>query len=262
MSKPDRWLNSYEKDVVSQHGEDGVIEKILEVIGDVNNWCVEFGAWDGKHLSNTYNLIHNKNYSAVLIEGDEARFKDLVEANQNNKGVVPVNAFVGASAHDGLDSILAATDIPTDFDLLSIDIDGNDYHVWSAVKKYHPKAVVIEFNPTIPNPVEFVQVLDMSVNQGSSLLSMVNLGKEKNYELVAITKNNAFFVDEKYFPKFEIADNSPDALRSDYSDITYIFNGYDGTVFIRGSGRLKWHHYSLQRVQNAAGSRVVEAVSE
>lgn len=62
MARSNRWLNEFASNVTSQFGEDGIIEKILEVIGDANRWCVEFGASDGVYLSNTYNLIKNKGY--------------------------------------------------------------------------------------------------------------------------------------------------------------------------------------------------------
>jgi hypothetical protein len=110
---PNLWLNRFSKNVTSQCGEDGIIEKILDVMGDNNKWCVEFGAWDGKNLSNTFNLIQNKDYSAVLIEPDSDRFKELVATHQSNQKVFPINAFVGFEEHDSLDVHLRTTDIPT-----------------------------------------------------------------------------------------------------------------------------------------------------
>jgi hypothetical protein len=240
------WLNAYARKVTSQYGEDGIIEKVLEVIGKSDKWCVEFGSWDGRKCSNTYNLIATKGYSAVLIESSAKRFADLKENFRGNDKVICVNEFVGYDSTDGLDVILGRTEIPKDFDLLSIDIDGADYHVWEAVKDYRPKVVVIEFNPTIPRTVEFVQPRDFSVTQGSSLLSISRLGKSKGYELVAVTKNNGIFVDSKYFGLFGIEDNSLEVMWTDESFITHIFCGYDGTIFIRGYGKSPWHLFRLK----------------
>jgi hypothetical protein len=161
-----RWLLAHASNVTSQNGEDGIIAKVLETIGDSTKWCVEFGAWDGRHLSNTFNLIASRGYSAVLIEGSKERFRELERTFKDDPKVRCVNAFVGFTAADGLDAILARAGIPKDFDVLSIDIDGNDYHVWKAVATYRPRVVVIEYNPTIPSAVDFVQVADMTVNQG------------------------------------------------------------------------------------------------
>ena len=241
VAKHDRWLLEHASDVTSQNGEDGIIAKILEVIGQPRGWCVEFGAWDGRYLSNTHQLIQNRGFSAVMIEGSARRFRDLQAAFASNPKVVTVNAFVGFTAADGLDAILARTPIPEDFDVLSVDIDGNDYHVWKAVTRYRPRVVVIEYNPTIPTAVDFVQPADPSVNQGASITALVRLAEEKGYELVATTTHNCLFVRRDYFPSFGIADNSVAKLRIDESMVTWIFNGFDGTVFIRGAGKLGWH---------------------
>lgn len=239
-AKKNTWLLDYARNNTSQHGEDGIIEKVLETIGDNDKWCVEFGSWDGMHCSNTYSLIKNKDYAAVLIEGSAKRFKDLLKTFEGNDKIHCMNRFVGFEPENNLDAILGETEIPKNFDLLSIDIDGNDYHVWDAMKKYKPKVVIIEFNPTIPKTVEFIQAKDMAVSQGSSCLSLAQLAKEKGYELICCTKGNAIYVDRKYFIKFGIEDNSVDVMMTDESLITHIFCGYDGKVFIRGHSRSPW----------------------
>jgi hypothetical protein len=250
-NKPSTWLNEYARKTTSQHGEEGIIEKMLEVIGQTNKWCVEFGSWDGKSCSNTYSLIAEKGYSAVLIEGSKERFGDLQANFKDNDRVICLNKFVGFDESDNLDTILQQTEVPVDFDVLSIDVDGNDYHIWEAVRRYKPKVVVIEFNPTIPSAVEFVQPRDSAVTQGSSILSITKLAKAKDYELAAATRNNAIYVDAKYFGLFGIEDNSVAAIRADESVITHLFCGYDGTVFISGYGKSPWHgiRYKLSRMQ-------------
>lgn len=241
MSKPPTWLLDYKRDVYSQTGEDGIIEKILDVIPENDNWCVEFGAWDGLYLTNTRNLIESKEFSAVLIEADAHKFSDLQRNYAQHRNVIPINKCVGFDASDNLDQILGSTAIPQNFDLLSIDIDGNDFHVWKAVTHYRPKVVVIEFNPTIPTFIRFVQPADPSINQGASLLSLVELGKEKGYELVSVLPFNAFFVAREFYPLFGIASNAPETLRTDLDAITYLFSGYDGTIFLHGNCTLPWH---------------------
>lgn len=234
------WLSGFASNVTSQYGEDGILAKVLETIPERDNWCVEFGSWDGRNCSNTFNLIDKKGYSAVLIEADPKRFKDLLKTFDGNTRVTPLNSMVGFNSDDCLDRLLEATDIPGNFDLLSIDIDGNDYHVWEVTTAYKPKVVIIEFNPTIPPDIEFVQARDMHVTQGSSLLSIVKLAEAKGYELVATTTTNAVFVDSKLFDLFGIEDNSPETMMIDSSFITQVFCGYDGTVFVRGCGMLPW----------------------
>lgn len=60
--------------------------------------------------------------------------------------------------------------------------------IWESLEDYYPKVVVIEHNPTIPNNIIYIQEKDVSIQRGSSLRALVELGKSKGYELVATTK--------------------------------------------------------------------------
>lgn len=246
MRKVPDWLLDFRADVYSQTGEDGIIGKILELLPDRDYWCVEFGAWDGVFLSNVRNLIEQAGYSAILIEASKDKYAELVRTYAQYEKVICVNKCVGFSDEDGLDGILKGTPIPRDFDFLSIDVDGNDYHIWQAISEYRSKVVCIEFNPTIPSEVRFVQEPDPSVNQGASLLALVELGKEKGYELISVLPFNAFFVKSEYFGLFEIEDNSPAVLRKTLDYVTFLFSGYDGKIFLRGNGTLPWHRVEIR----------------
>jgi hypothetical protein len=236
------YLKKYAKNVMSQGGEDGIVEQLLTILGSspASKWCVEFGAWDGKHYSNTWNLINHHDYSAVMIEGSHTRFQDLLATYGAVPRVVCLNRIVSfVQGPDSLDSIFAETPLPKVFDLISIDIDGNDYHVWDSLKVYTPRIVVIEFNSTIPNDVVFVQDMDFKVNQGCSLLALIELGKAKGYELAYVTHLNAIFVRAEEFPKLGIADNDIDAMYMPFIE-PKMFQAFDGTLFNVGMDRLQW----------------------
>jgi len=241
VSKSPRWLLDFKANVFSQAGEDGVLAKILATLPKRDAWCVEFGAWDGEHLSNVCNLTRNAGYSGVLIECDPERFAALQQKYAGNAKLITLNRMVGYEGPDRLDAILGGTPIPKDFDLLSIDIDGNDYHVWEALTAYRPKVVCIEFNPTIPTEVDFVQPPDPRLNQGASVSALARLAQSKGYELVSVLEFNALFVRAEDFQVFEIDDNRPETLRADLSAITWLFTGFDGRVFLRGRQELPWH---------------------
>jgi hypothetical protein len=245
MNAKPEWLLDYASNTHSQAGEDGVIAKILSLFPEADRWCVEFGAWDGLFLSNVRRLIEEEGYSAILIEGDKKKFESLLNNYADNNNVATVNAFVGFHAEDGLDKILSSYSIPKNFDFLSIDVDGNDYHIWKAIKEYRPKAVCVEYNPTIPSEVYFVQTPDPGINQGCSLLALDELARSKGYELVSVLRYNAFFVDQTYFAKFEISNNQPDVMRKDLSAITWFFLGYDGSVHLAGSKQMPWHRINI-----------------
>jgi hypothetical protein len=239
------WLSNFAENVTSQHGEDGIIRKILEIIGTRHRWVVEIGAWDGKHLSNSWVLTNRQNWHGVLVEADAERCAELRANCAALPQVTVKQAYVGfdpASAN-APDRLLAETAIPVDFDVLSIDIDGNDYYVWRALTRYRPRIVIVEYNPTAANDVVFVQDPDDRLNQGCSLAALVQLGREKGYELAAVTKTNGLFVIAEEFPKLNIADNDIDAMRCD--DGPRILFGYDGTVFTAGCDYLPWTSVKL-----------------
>lgn len=248
LKKESRWLNQFASDTYSQTGEDGIIARALEVLPSRNHWCVEFGAWDGKHLSNTFNLVENKGYRVVLIEGDPAKYQSLRREYPYGEQAIFVGQFVGWTGADTLDAILAAHPIPRDFDLLSIDIDGNDYHVWKAVTNYRPRLVLIEFNPTSSNRFDYVQPPHPSLNQSNSPAALVRLGKEKGYELICVVGPNLLFVDRQYVDLFHIPDNSLEVMR-DEDEVNHLFLGFDGSLILDGPSTLRWHNLELKLKQ-------------
>lgn len=240
------WLLKYKKNIFSQFGEDGIIEKIFSVLPHPCKWCVEFGAWDGKHLSNTHYLLTQKNCSGVLIEADRNKFNTLCQTYSGNDRVICMNKMVTFDGQNILDNILSETALPKDFDLLSIDIDGNDFHIWKSVQHYKPKLVIIEFINTIPNHIEFVQEANYSVNQGCSLLALQKLAKQKGYELLVVTDFNAFFIDVEYYPLFQIPDNSLDVINNNKKYTTHVFQLLDGTMVWEGNLKLQWHGIEMK----------------
>jgi hypothetical protein len=106
-------------------------------------------------------------------------------------------------------------------------VDGNDYHIWAASKRYRPKLVLIEFNPTSSNRFDYVQPADPNINQSSSPAPIVHLARDKGYELICVVGPNLLFVDRQYYPLFHICDNSLELMR-DQDEITHLLIGFDG----------------------------------
>lgn len=244
-SPDDTDLLAYSGNVTSEHGEDGVIKRIFEIIGAQSSSCAELGALNGVHGSNVWQLIKKEGWSGVLIEADQTYFEKLQQEFSGITGAECTNAFVSFEGSQSLDNIFSKTALPKEFDLFSLDIDGNEYHIWDSLHAYRPRVMLVEFNPTIPNDIVFIQPRDMKVFQGSSLRAFVELGKEKGYELIATNETNAFFVLKELFPKFGIVDNSIDALHTGHEYETKLFQLYDGTLKIAGNTKLLWHNLSI-----------------
>ena len=216
----------------SQHGEHGVIDAVFREIGVRSRTCVEFGAYDLRHFSNVYPLWTN-GWRALLIEGDDGRYAKLTSdyaahPQHDEQRIRIANRFVAPDGMDSLDCILAEHGFPTDVDLVSIDVDGLDYHIWHGLKKHTPRLVIVEYNPTIPPHIEIIG--DRRGNNiGCSALALARLGQEKGYSLIACIGWNAFFVQQEHADLFADADNL-DAL-FDYSYLRYAMQSYGGEVF-------------------------------
>lgn len=220
-------LQDFTKNVYSQWGEDGIIEKIFEKIGTDTQTCVEFGAWDGFHLSNTANLWTN-GWKGILIEGHKRRFRHLVK-NVASYNCVCINAYVGIGPGDCLEALLKNNGISESIDFLSIDIDGNDYHIFSSLSKLRPRLVVIEYNPTIPPELDLYA--EPGNYFGCSVAALVRVAKEKGYSLVTTTETNTFFVRDDLchlLGEFDTTFNS--IVIRKY--LNYLITGFDGRFVV------------------------------
>lgn len=212
-----RSLLDYRRNGFSQNGEEGVINHIFDVIGAGTKMCCEFGAWDGIHLSNTRALILD-GWSGLLIEGDPERFKDLLSTYQANKRIVCENSYVDA-ASNSLARIVDRNGLSDRrMDLLSIDIDGLDFDIFSSLDqlKRPPRLVVVEVQPghsptrTTPVPPDVP-----AFNVGQPLSVFARRGREIGYRLICYLWCNAFFLQDDEGTRSDLPEVTPlDAWQS------------------------------------------------
>jgi hypothetical protein len=210
-------LVTLSKGIYSQGAEEAVLDRIFDLVPPQRRFCCEFGASDGLRNSNTARLIRDQGWSGVLIEGSEYRYGRLEEHYRGRTNVRLVKATVQP---DNVERLFAEAEVPTDVDLLSIDIDGNDYWVWRAIQRYRPRVLVIEYNPYYEPPRRWVMTYnpehawDGTTYYGASLESLYLLGKQKGYELICCDRNgnNAFFVECSTYDRFRLEDNRPQVL--------------------------------------------------
>jgi hypothetical protein len=195
--KPFAGINEFERRVSSQNGEDGIIDELFRRIGTTDRYFVEFGVSDGAECNTA--LLASAGWSGVMLEGDADRHRRLAERYAGMPGVKTEREFVNA---ENIAAIFAKLGVPAEFDLLSIDIDGNDYWVWQALGAYRPRVVVIEYNAEYPPPRRWVMKYDPghrwneTTYYGASLASLEAVGKRLGYALLGtdLLGVNAFFV--------------------------------------------------------------------
>ncbi len=204
--KPYRsFIRQQEFKIFSQNGEDGILMYLFSVIGILNHTVVEIGIGNGREC-NSRNLIQNFGWRGWLIDGSEKN----VEEARNFYRDYGINGAVKIHhswiTTENIENVLQKMQIPKSVDLLSIDIDGNDYWIWEKISCIQPRVVVIEYNAsfgidlsvTVPYDSEFDRYKKHKSGyyHGASLKALTKLGKTKGYSLVCCDSNgvNAFFV--------------------------------------------------------------------
>src|SRR5829696_5149152 len=122
-------LTRYELSVFSQNGEDGVVVEILNRIGVGPHFFVEFGIQDGTE-GNCVLLADALGWSGLFVEADACLHSRVSEKYAGTE-VRVVRELVTA---ERFTAILREEGVPEDFDVLSIDIDGNDVYVWDSLR--------------------------------------------------------------------------------------------------------------------------------
>jgi len=190
-------LGSFEAKVFSQNGEDGVLAEIFSHIGTTNSFFVEFGSSDGIEC-NTRLLMEVLGWSGAYFEPDARAFAALSDRLAARLDVSVLQAAVTA---ENVNDLFAKVEVPEEPDLVSIDIDGQDYWVWEALEGYRPRVVVIEYNASLSGRLverkDPTAVWEPQKGFGSaSLDAMKALATKKGYTFVyaELAGVNLFFV--------------------------------------------------------------------
>jgi hypothetical protein len=194
------FLERYGFKVYSQNDEDGIIYEIFRRIGSKHKTFIEFGVENGLEC-NTHFLLH-MGWKGLWLEGSE---KNYAAIQKNFHSVIqPGQLKVARSfiTRENINETFVENGFSGEIDLLSIDIDGNDYHVFDAISAVNPRVVIIEYNAKFPPFYSWVMPYDArhiwngSDKHGASLKAFEELGNRKKYQLVGTNYNgiNAFFV--------------------------------------------------------------------
>lgn len=188
--------------VFSQFEEDGLLLYLLAAIGMKHKTFVEIGGNDGVN-SNCANLAFHFGYHGLFLEGGKA----AVERGRRFYAKYPhpwmyqptfKQAYV---TRENINQLVADQGFEGEIDLLSVDIDGNDYWVWDALEQVSPRIVVIEThviyglnNIVVPYDPNYVYPGKHPAYHGASPTAMVNLGRKKGYRLVGANQLGFNFI--------------------------------------------------------------------
>jgi hypothetical protein len=196
-----------EYSVYSQNGEDGIISAILKETGIYHHRFIEFGFGNGRQC-NSANLAIHYGWDGLFIDGNLKQTQSANEYFQqqlkgNSNDVKVVNAFI---TKENINQLFSENNMVGKLDVMSIDIDGNDYWIWEVIHVADPNIVVMEYNPVLGAEKSIVVEYDSAFERfakhssgyyyGASLLAYTKLANKKGYGLVGCDSKgvNAFFV--------------------------------------------------------------------
>ena len=196
-------IREAELKIFSQFGEDGIIDYLLYKL-KLNSKIkfIEIGTGDYEE-ANTRFLCESRICSGLLID----KIKDLKFVQKRDffwkndlyfcqKTITPSN----------ISSVINSYGFKNDCNLLSIDIDGNDFWVLKNIELSHVDIVVAEYNPlfgsnlslTVPQNENFDRNKFKKIFYGASLTAIIELMESKGFMFVGANSacNNAFFINK------------------------------------------------------------------
>lgn len=205
----------------SQFDEDGILLYIFSLVGTTNKRVVEICAGDGMECMST-NLILNHGWDALLFDGDYKNVKkgNSFFANMPQVFVHPPKFFQAWITKENVNDLISKNGFSGEIDLLSLDIDGNDYHIMESIQSVSPRVIVCETHNVIPPSLAYSipYIPNFDYKDGSfhpefrsvSLKAMQKLLREKGYRLIGSHRYgfNVFFlrndVGQDYFPEVSV----------------------------------------------------------
>jgi hypothetical protein len=187
----------------SQNQEDGILWMLFLQIGVKHAKFVELGS--GASGGNAAMLAAECGWTGLMVEGNQGSAEF---AGRRFPHVTAVCAWI---TPDTINELLTQHGYAGEVDLLSLDIDGNDYWVWQALTACTARVVVLEYNSmfgpdravTIPYDPAFNRRDHRFCYFGASLSALTKLSARKGYRLVAVepTGVNAFFLRNDVAPE-------------------------------------------------------------
>ena len=216
FNQSEKSLNDHEFSLFSQNGEDGIFNHIFNKIGFTSRKSVEIGF--GYKENNSLFLITKHNFESLLIDG-QSHNVDVFNFF-NNKYIKSKSLAVKSwITKDNINNTISEYIHDKQVDLLSIDIDGNDYWIWEAIDSIEPRVVILEYNAsfynnsiTIPYDINFNRTdfsnepRDSHWYHGASLKALTKVSQKKGYKLVGTDSKgvNCFFIRDEIIKNYNI----------------------------------------------------------
>lgn len=203
QNKPPGPLSDFEFKVFSQWGEDGIIQHLVRNISIANRTFIEFGVEDFTESNGRF-LLMKDHWQGFVIDGSDDNMARLRSSPVYWKH--PLTARAAFIDRDNVVSLLDESGFDKDLGILSVDVDGMDYHLLERLAHWRARIVIVEYNSalgstravTVPYDASFIRSKAHASNLywGASLPAFQQLLDARGYALVGVNSvgSNAFFV--------------------------------------------------------------------
>lgn len=142
-NKPGSRLADYEFKVFSQWGEDGILQHLTAHLDIAHRNFIEFGVEDF-YESNCRFLMMKDHWQGFVIDGSPANIVRLQRSYFY--WMYQLDAVASFITKDNVASLLEQSGFGTEPGLLSVDVDGVDYHLVEALAHMRAAIMVVEYN--------------------------------------------------------------------------------------------------------------------
>ena len=214
------WRSLRKKNGFSRFEEERTLVRYIDQLlpSGHGRTAVDIGAGDGVRWSNTHALFL-EGWNGLAIEADSRKFRKLKRTYRRSPNVSTCNE---PATPDRIARLLRSYKIEKDFEVLSLDIDGNDYWILQSIlEEFRPQLIVTEINEKIPPPLRFITKYDPEFRlrhhfYGFSIMSLADLCRQFNYAILEVEYNNAFMAPRDL--ALERAVDPETAYRAGYMD--------------------------------------------
>jgi hypothetical protein len=196
-------LSHYEFKIFSQWGEDGILQFLTRNLSISNRTFIEFGVEDFFE-SNCRLLLMKDGWQGFVIDGSQVNIERLTSSYFYWR--YPLQAISAFVTRENVSDLLDKSGFDNQCGVLSVDVDGVDWHLLDQLGHWNASIVVVEYNSvfgsrhpiTVPYSSSFMRSRSHWSNLywGASLPAFDLLLSKRGYSLVGVNSagSNAFFV--------------------------------------------------------------------
>jgi hypothetical protein len=244
LVRPNESLRKVGFRVFSQWDEDGIIQYLVSHLPIENKTFIEFGVEDYEQ-SNTRFLLFNDHWQGMVLDANESDIRFI--RSDRLYWEFDLQAKCAWITRENIDSLLREAGFAEDVGLVSIDIDGNEYWIWEAIRSVRPRIVIVEYNSlfglqpvSVPYKENFNKLSAhySGLYYGCSLAALHHLAREKGYVLVGsnIWGHNAFFIRSDVASEFKALEPEEVYVPSKFRDSR---DPAGNLTYLRGEERIR-----------------------